>query len=210
MRLYLSSLKLGDRFAELLAMAGQGCRAVVISNATDFLPDASRRAYAREVFDAAALFRRHGLDAVDLDLRGFFGRAADLAGLLEPVGLVWANGGNSFLLRRAMRQSGLDEILRRRLAGTGLVYGGWSAGAIVAGAGLNGIEAMDDPCQLAPGYAPEPVWEGLGLVPFAIVPHFGSDHAEAEAAGAASLAMAAHGIPHRTLRDGDVLIVDEP
>jgi dipeptidase E len=87
-----------------------------------------------------------------------------------------------------------------------LAYGGWSAGACVAGPDLRGLELMDDPHVLAEGYDPEPVWEGLGLVEAAIVPHYRSDHPEAAAAEATAEWMRVRNLPHRTLRDGDVLI----
>ncbi|MBL8555211.1 MAG: Type 1 glutamine amidotransferase-like domain-containing protein, partial [Phenylobacterium sp.] len=147
-----------------------------------------------------------GLDAYDLDLRAYFGRPRDLLAELERTRLVWAVGGNAFLLRRAMRQSGFDALAPGLIWAERLVYGGWSAGACVAAPSLRGLELMDDPAVQADGYDPEPVWEGLGLIDAAIVPHYRSDHAEAEAAERAAAFMAARGIPHRTLRDGDVLI----
>ena len=131
MRLYLSSYRLGDRFDELVAAAGAGARAAVIANAVDLIPIEDRLAYARTGFDPVGRFRTHGLDADELDLRAFFGKPAALAAALADVRLVWANGGNAFLLRRAMRQSGLDEILKRRVPAGELIYGGWSAGAVV-------------------------------------------------------------------------------
>jgi dipeptidase E len=67
---------------------------------------------------------------------------------------------------------------------------------------------MDDPAVLAEGYQPDPVWEGLGLIDAAIVPHFRSEHAEAGAAERTASWMVENRIPHRTLRDGDVLIQD--
>jgi dipeptidase E len=206
MRLYLASSRTGDAFPELLRMAGPGARVGVISNAVDFLPAADREAYARKVFDPIADFRDRGLDAYDLDLRAHFGRPQGLLAELERTRLVWAVGGNAFLLRRAMRQSGFDAIAPGLVWAERLVYGGWSAGACVAAPTLHGLQHMDDPSVLADGYDPEPVWEGLGLIDAAVVPHFRSDHLEAEAAGRAAAWMAEHGVPHRTLRDGDVLI----
>ena len=198
---------MGNRFDELLSMVEQGSKIAVISNAVDFIPAESRQRYARTVFDPVAYFRTQGLHATDLDLRHFFGKAADLDVALAQTRLVWAVGGNAFLLMRAMRQSGLDEILRHRVARESLIYGGWSAGAVVAGPTLRGIEIMDDPHVVAEGYQVEPVWYGLGLVDFSIVPHFESDHPEAEAAARTHEYMTANGISHRTLRDGEVLIV---
>ena len=208
MRLYLSSDRLGDSFGELLAMAGEGARVAVISNAVDYIPEADRQAYARNVFDPAAHFREHGLEAIDLDLRAFFGQGEALAEELQAFRLVWAVGGNAFLLRRAMRQSGFDLVAPDLVRDGRLIYAGWSAGACVAGPSLRGLDLMDDPSVLVEGYDPEPIWEGLGLVDVSIVPHFRSDHDEAEAAEQAAAWMTAHGVAHRTLRDGEVLIQD--
>lgn len=207
MRLYLSSYRMGRRFGALVEALGRGAKVAVVSNATDFIPDEARAAYARTVFDPIAHFNDHGLDASPLDLRTFFNDAAGLETALAGVRLVWANGGNAFLLRRAMRQSGLEAILGREVPVGGLVYGGWSAGAVVAGPTLRGLELMDDPAVVAEGYDPEPIWEGLGLVDFSLVPHFGSDHPEAEAAARAAEWLAGRGMPHRTLRDGEVVVV---
>lgn len=179
----------------------------MVSNATDFIPDEARAAYARTVFDPVAHFNDHGLDASPVDLRAFFADPAGLEAALSGVRLVWANGGNAFLLRRAMRQSGLDTLLRREVPGGGLVYGGWSAGAVVAGPTLRGLELMDDPAVVAEGYEAAPVWDGLNLVDFSLVPHFGSDPPEAEAAARAAEWLAGQGMPHRTLRDGEVVVV---
>lgn len=206
MRLYLASHRTGDSFPELLRMAGAGARVGVISNAVDFIPAADREAYARSVFDPIADFRAHGLYAYDLDLRAYFRRPEALLAELERTRLVWAVGGNAFLLRRAMRQSGFDAIAPGLIWAERLVYGGWSAGACVAAPTLRGLEHMDDPAVLAEGYDPEPIWEGLGLIDAAIVPHYRSDHAEAEAAERVAGWMAENRLPHRTLRDGDVLI----
>jgi dipeptidase E len=206
MRLYLASYRSGDSYAELLRMAGPGARVGVISNAVDFIAAADREAYARKVFDPVADFQARGLDAYDLDLRTYFRRPEALLAELERTRMVWAVGGNAFLLRRAMRQSGFDAIAPGLIWAERLVYSGWSAGACVAAPSLRGLEHMDDPAVLTEGYDPEPVWEGLGLIDAAIVPHYRSDHPEADAAERAVAWMVANQIPHRALRDGDVLI----
>ena len=206
MRYYLSSYRMGDRVEDLVRMTGPGGRVAVVSNALDFIPMEARRAYARSVYDQLADFEDHGLPAEDLDLRDYFGRPEALAARLTGVDLVWATGGNSFLLRRAMRESGLDGILLRRLDEDSLVYGGYSAGACVAGPTLRGIELMDAPEAVQPAYGLDPDWTGLGLVDMAIVPHFESDHPEAELAAQTAAHMAATGQAHRTLRDGQVIL----
>jgi dipeptidase E len=208
-KLYLSSMMLGDHRDRLLAMAGgRGARMAVVTNALDYIPLEARLEYARTGTDPIAYFSGHGFDPSPIDLRFYFGRAAALREMLLRHRIVWAVGGNAFLLRRAMRESGFDA-LARDLLGEGLIYGGWSAGACVAGTSLRPIGLMDDPDVTAAGYGPsEPVWEGLGLVPFTIIPHHASDHPEAPAAERAIEYATARGIDHVALRDGDVLVSD--
>lgn len=189
-------------------MAGPGVRAVVISNAVDFIPDEARREFARTVFDPVAELNGWGLDAFDLDLREVFGAPDELATRMAGVGLVFAVGGNAFLLRRAMRQSGFDTLIGEMLAKDRLVYAGWSAGSAVAGPHLRGIDLMDDPQVLVDGYEPEICWEGLGLIAGCIVPHYRSEHPETEAADRAVAYLQANGVAHVALRDGEVLVVN--
>lgn len=207
MNLYLSSLGMGDRIGELIAFLSPGARVVVVENAVDNISVGERKAYRRDVFDPVAWFRAHGLEAEALDLRAYFGAAERLAADLADVRLVWATGGNAFLLRRAMAGSGLDTILRERLARGDLTYGGWSAGAVVACPNLRGIELMDDPGVIVPGYAEAPLWEGLGLIDYWIVPHYRSDHPEAPAAERVAVRFRKEGLPFRPLRDGDTIVV---
>ncbi|MEI9886907.1 MAG: Type 1 glutamine amidotransferase-like domain-containing protein [Rhizomicrobium sp.] len=208
MRLYLSSYRFGDRIDLLLAMLRPGAKVGVISNALDAIPQAARDSYARTVHDPLAELRGHGLDAADLDLRHFFDRPDKLEEALAALDLVWAVGGNSFLLRRAMRQSGFDRVGVDLIKTDKLAYGGWSAGAVVVAPDLRGIDLMDDPTVLAEGYDPAPVFDGLNLIAFHLVPHYESDHPESEAAGRVTAYLLEHALPYRTMRDGDVVIRD--
>lgn len=208
MRLYLSSHRFGDRFDLFRAMAGQGARVGVISNALDLVPQEQREAYARNVNDPLADLRDHGLAASDLDLRKYFAQPERLDAALGELDAVWALGGNAFLLRRAMRQSGFDDAGVRRIRDDALLYGGWSAGAVVAGPDLRGIELMDQPNDIAAGYDPAPLWDGLGLIGVHLVPHYDSGHAESPAAEKVTEYLLDHALPYRTMRDGDVLVCD--
>lgn len=207
MELYLSSNMIGSHADRLIAAAGgRGARMAVITNALDYIPLEAQLEYTRTQFDPVAYFAEHGFDPSLLDLRFYFGRAAALREALLRHRVVWALGGNAFLLRRAMRDSGFDEVMQQ-VSGENIIYAGWSAGACVAGDSLRAISLMDDPEVTAPGYTrSEPIWEGLALVPFTIIPHFQSDHPEtASAAKAVQWAMEKK-VEHRTLRDGDVLM----
>jgi dipeptidase E len=206
-RLFLASDRESAAFGELIAALPTGAAVAVIANAVDFVSPEDRAAYARNIFDPAAHLCSLGLEARDLDLRDYFDRPGALGDALRDVRLIWATGGNAFLLRRAMRRSGLDALLPARLEAGDIIYGGWSAGAAVAGPTLRGLDLMDDPAQLCLGYDPEPVWEGLGLIDYSIVPHFGSDHPESAAAAEVVAWLKAHRLPFRALRDGEAIVV---
>jgi dipeptidase E len=209
MKLYLSSYMMGDHLDRLISLVGgDGASMAVITNALDHIPDEARQAYARSGRDPVAYCASQGFAASTFDLRDYFGRTDALLAVLSKFKVVWAVGGNSFLLRRAMRHSGFDLIVSDLLE-RGQVYGGWSAGACVAGDSLRAVAEMDEPVQSAPDYPDEqPVWEGLGLVPFTIIPHYNSDHVEAEGAAKAAAWAAANGADYRTLQDGAVIVVD--
>jgi dipeptidase E len=206
-KLFLASHRISDRFGELVAAAGPNARTAVIRNAIDFIPLRDREDYDQGVYDVLADFRGRGLDAFELDLKAFFGRPEALEAEMAGVRLVWATGGNAFLLRRAMRQSGFDELVRRRVGEGSLIYAGWSAGAVVAGPSLKGLELMDEPDLLAEGYDPEPIWQGLGLVDFRIVPHFRSDHVDGRSAEWVVKGLKEEGAAFRALRDGEAIVI---
>ena len=210
MRLYLSSYRIGDRAGALLALLGNGKRAAIIANALDNVSASARAIHRSEVYDPYAEFSSLGISAADLDLRDYFGAPERLAETLEGFDLVWAVGGNAFTLRRAMRQSGFDRLIVEKLDRDDIVYGGFSAGAVVAAPTLRGMELMDDPAEQPAGYAPDPVWDGLGLIDYAIVPHFRSRHPETAAAEQASRSFAARRTPFRALRDGEVIVWTGP
>lgn len=208
MNLYLSSYMIGDHADRLLSMAGgPGARMAVITNALDAFTFDDQLTYARTQFDADEYFAAHGFDPSLVDLRRYAGRREALRRVLLRHRVIWVLGGNTFLLRRAMRESGFDEVIREVLD-DGVIYAGWSAGACVAGDSLQAVGIMDEPGITAPGYlTSDVIWKGLGLVPFTILPHYESDHFEAPLAAKAATWAAEQQIDFRTLRDGEVMLV---
>jgi dipeptidase E len=203
MHLYLSSFRFGDRAGELRAMA-RGDKAIVIANSLDYSDDAPRkRAGTQREIEG---LRELGFSARELDLRTFFGRAEALRSAVADVSLIWAMGGNAFLLRRAFESSGLDEYLIERRGDEALVYGGYSAGAIVVTPTLRGIELVDPPSATAAGYDGEVVWEGVGLVPYSLAPHYKSDHPDSKFIDDVVEYFVANEMPFKALRDGEVII----
>lgn len=209
MRLYLSSFRMGDHPEHLLALIGaDGRRAVVIANAMDDAPPEVRRAGVdRELAALADL----GLGAVELDLRCYFGQQQRLRGELAGAGIAWLRGGNTFMLRYALSRSGADKVLGALLAADALVYAGYSAGACVLAPSLRGLELVDDPDAVERVYGSPPVWDGLAVLPEAFVPHYQSPgHPEAAAIELVVARYRADGVAHRTLHDGQAMVVNGP
>ena len=176
----------------------------MIANALDFSADHSRKHEA--VKSAIDEFERLDFAVSEVDLRGFFGNADGLAHCFDGIGLVYTLGGNSFLLRCAMQQSGLDGFLLAHQE-TDLDYGGFGAGAVVVTPTLVGVHLVDSPEVVSDVYATAIEWDGLALVPYCIAPHFDSDHPASERINHVIDYFRDHEIPFKTIRDGDVIII---
>jgi dipeptidase E len=148
----------------------------VVRNALDFTSDTEKleQGRAHEFME----LRKIGLVPEDLDLRQYFGAPSRMEDAIARLDALWVVGGNAFVLRRAMRQSGFDAVLAKKACDPEFVYAGYSAGSCVMGTTLRGIELVDDPAVVPRGYTDAPVWDGLGFVPFAIAPHYRSAHPE--------------------------------
>lgn len=111
---------MGDHPEHLTALIGEDSRrAVVIANALDDAPaDVHRAGVERELAALADL----GIDAIELDLRDFFGQEQRVRRDLGEVSLAWLRGGNVFMLRYALRCSGADTVFGHLLAADALVY----------------------------------------------------------------------------------------
>jgi dipeptidase E len=208
MRLFLSSFRLGNQPQKLVQLAGNNKHAIIIVNACDEFNESDRQVRVQQEI---ALLREFGLHSKEIDLREYFDnsrRQQELSKMLTEAGLVWIRGGNSFVLRRAMKASGFDVMITELLMRDAIVYGGYSAGACMLSPSLKGVEMVDDPHVVPPGYDPAIIWDGLGLLPYAIVPHFKSILPESEAVDRLVKHYIDHKIPFRTLRDEEVIVVD--
>lgn len=164
MELYLSSYRIPapQELARLLGKDSlQGVSVALISNAKDYY---AKRARDYTVGDLVNYMEQLGLRVTAIDLRDYDGPES-LKAALASHQLIWAMGGNTYMLRYEMRRSGFEDIIEGLLK-TGIVYGGDSAGALVAGQSIAGVESADEP-----KFAEEYIAEGLNLVPFVILPH---------------------------------------
>lgn len=206
MKLYLSSYHLCKDPARFSVLPAKNKRVAVVRNALDQYTDGPRlkEGLEREINDLTAI----GLLPEPLDLRKFFGKTEALEKRINEFGFIWVTGGNSFVLRRAYAQSGLDIILKAKLVEDDFVYAGYSAGICVATPTLEGIHLADDPEATPAGYDREAIWSGLGFVPFCIAPHYRSDHFESALMEKSVEYFIEHKLPFIALHDGEALLLD--
>ena len=205
MRLYLSSQYWGDHPERLFELIDDTKKVGIVTNSTDLFPEEGTLLRLENDIE---YLKEKGFAAERLDLRNYFEKSEQLEEKLSELGLVWVIGGNTFVLRRAMQQSGFDMLIKEMLENNHIVYGGFSAGSCVAGHTLRGIDIVDDIQSIPEGYKADVIWDGLNLIPFAIAPHYQSDHAESPGIDKSVEYFKMNNIPHKALRDGEVYIVN--
>lgn len=206
MKKYLSSYHLGNNPQKLAAMVGENKRVAIIPNALDFSTDIERRSKSiqREIDDLEQI----GFKAEEVDLKRYFGQPEKLSRKLSEFGAMWVIGGNTFILRRAFKESGMDKWLVDQKENKDFVYAGYSAGVCILAPSLKGLETVDFPNIVPEGYKKEVIWDGIGLIDFAFAPHYQSNHPESEAVNKEVEYYTKRGIEYKALHDGEVLIID--
>lgn len=205
MKLYLSSYKLGNKPEEMLPLIGNNKRTAVIANAQDSKPVESRTERLQQEIGSLTEL---GLQPEELDLRDYFGKTTELADKLNDYGYIWVRGGNVFLLRKAYKQSGFDNLIVELFKKDKIAYGGFSAGVCVLAPSLRGIELVDPKDEIAEGYNKEVIWSGLGVLDYAVAPHYRSDHPESEDIEKCVEYFRSNNIPYKTLRDGEAIVIN--
>ncbi len=206
MKFYLSSYRIGNKPEKLQEFFSPNRNVGFISNALDSWLDAPARKQ-KHINDDIASLTELGLTVELIDLRDYFGKQSLLEKKLKELGGLWISGGNVFVLRQAMKLSGLDQILIN-CKDDGFVYGGYSAAGCVLSAHLEPYKIADDPNDRPYPGLQETIWEGLDLIDFVFLPHFDSDHPESQDIQKEVLYCTERNLPFKTLRDGDVLIID--
>ncbi len=204
MKYYLSSFRLGNHSAKLAELAAGGPLAY-IANALDHIPNEEQReTQQRNRSDLEQL----GIPFAELDLRDFFSDNSKLHAELGRFTGVWISGGNTFVLRQAMKLSGFDLAIDK-LRQTQFLYAGYSAGICVLAPDLHAIQVVDRPNTFPYPKCQEVTWEGLRILNYIILPHYKSDHPESADIDKEVEFCEANRIPYRTLRDGEVLFGDD-
>ncbi len=143
-------------------------------------------------------------------MRDFFDDGSNLANTLSQFDAVWIVGGNSFILRKAMQQSGFDVVIEQLIKTGKLVYAGYSAALCVISPTLDGTQLVDDAYATADGYKDDIIWNGYGLVDFYPIVHYKSDHPESASVDIELEYIKSKNRKYRTLRDGETIIVNTP
>ncbi len=206
MKFYLSSYKLGNKPEELVKLFGKNKKIGYIPNACDFTNvDIERRKEANRS-DMAELAELD-LEAELLDLKLYFGKVEKLRKKIKDLGAVFVSGGNTFILRQAMKLSGFDIIFKELLNREDFVYSGYSAGICVLAPDFKALQIVDDPTDKPYEEQQETIWEGLGFLDYIILPHYKSNHPESPAIDKEVEYCRKKHIPFKTLRDGEVIII---
>lgn len=204
MRLYLSSYGLGNEPAAMLPLL-KGMRTAVIMNAQDLVLSSRRADRLQQEID---WLKALGLEPEELDLRNYFENSEQLKADVIKFDYFWVRGGNVFLLRRAFAQSGFDKVISELLLEDKVAYGGYSAGICVLAPSLQGIELIDPKDEVAESYDKEVIWDGLGLLDYAIAPHYKSDHPESADVDKCVEYFIDNHMLFRALRDGESIVVN--
>jgi len=161
MKLFLSSMAISaEQLPEFLRLASKSNPAdihlALIENAAD--GEAGDKTW---VLENRKALRAHGFRVELIDLND-----KALAAKLANCDVIWLGGGNIFYLRRLLKETQADQLITN-LVKAGKVYGGGSAGAIVAGPTLQHFETADVVEESS-----SVVTAGLHLTDTVVVPHY--------------------------------------
>ncbi len=207
MKFYLSSFRLGGQAGKLREMIPYG-KIGYIPNARDYSnPDIERR--KDSITLDILLLQNLGIQVEEVDLKNYFNKKDELKKKLDELGAIFISGGNVFVLRQAMRLSGLDQILREfKESDTDFLYAGYSAAGCVLAPSLKAYPIVDNSEDHPYEGLTETIWEGLGFVDFAFMPHYKSDHPESADVDKEIEFCKENNIPYKAIRDGEVIMID--
>ena len=207
MKFYLSSDKLGnetEKLKELIPNKKIG----YIPNALDFSKADLERKKKHIEKDVSSL-QELGLNVEVIDLKNYFNKKEELKNKLEELGAIFINGGNVFVLRQAMKLSGLDEILKEfKENNNDFLYAGYSAAGCVLSSDLKAYAIVDDSTDTPYEGLKEIILKGLGFIDFAFMPHFDSNHPESEKIAEEIEFCQQNNIPYKAIRDGEVIVIE--
>jgi len=117
------------------------------------------------VFEDRNKLIQMGFDVFDVDLKNKTQEA--LSKDLEKADVVFVSGGNTYYLMEKVTKSRFGEVIKK-LLDRGVIYVGSSAGTAIMCPTIEYLEDLDDR-----GMAKLDSFQGLGLIDFLILPHYG-------------------------------------
>ena len=206
MKYYLSSYKFGNDIKKLKLMMPENCKIGHINNARDHTaadPEKRIKSQAEEI----SVLNELGFIAEPIDLKDYFNDGENLRKKLDTLGGSWVAGGNTFVLRQAMKLSGFDVIIKEFSKKSDFLYAGYSAGVCVLSKSLRSLFIVDKPYDFPYLEIKETIWEGLGFFDYDFMPHYDSDHPESMDIGKTIEYCIENKILFKAIKDGEVIII---
>lgn len=210
MKYYLSSYNLGNKenTAKFVDMCKDTNKKVAyINNALDYSKEVER--LEQSIKDWILSLQEIGLEPELLDLREYFGKEKLLEEKLQEFDILRVRWWNTFVLLQAMKLSWLDELIKRRHKDNeSKIYAWFSAWVCALCPNLKGLTIVDDPNQ-------KPYWddkkiirEWLWILPYAVAPHYKSDHFESADIDKEVELMIDNKMLFIALRDWEAIIIE--
>lgn len=186
-------------------MLPKGAKIGHINNSRDWL-GVNEENKQKALKDEMEFLEILGFQCEHLDLKEYFGREKDLKIKLDSLKGIWVCGGNTFVLRQAMRLSGFDNIFKDLQKDENFFWGGYSAGICILCDSLKYIDYVDDANNFPYIGITEPIYEGLGIFDYGLLPHYKSDHEESEMIDKEVERCINNKWLFKALKDGEIII----
>lgn len=197
MKLFLLSVSPSEeQVGQLAKMANRSVselKIAIIENASDTYSEERKKDWA---YNTRRMFVQSGCSVDLIDLNDAKNKSNfDVQKRLKDSDVIWIAGGNTYYVRWLLKNTGVDEVIANLVKG-GKIYGGDSAGAILACSSIDGFQQFDDI-----SVAPEVILTGFNFTQKFIIPHWnnGSDDAKIKLREA----MLGEGFSVVTLSDGE-------
>ncbi len=202
MILYLSSQKFGDNDAFLKEwISNHSNKLLLIFNALDAK---GKEKINNNIKEDTSLLEKIGFDVTVIDLKDYFAKHDELKHVCQNYSAFCVMGGNTFVLREALRYSGFDILLKEMSNSNNYLYIGYSAGSSVLSENLDIFKIVDEPINFYNNG--DIIYDGIGLINYVFIPHYKSDYHKAHLIDKIVDICERDNIVYKALRDGEIII----
>ena len=149
------------------------------------------------------ILEKIGFNVKVIDLKDYFDKENELRKLFNDYHALCIMGGNVYVLRCAMKFSGLDKILQELINDDNYLYTGYSAGGCILSKDLDIYKLVDTPIYF---YGRGIINEGLGLIDYVFIPHYQSDYHKVKLVHETVDICKKNNIKFKALRNGEAVI----